>query len=98
MPKQATGRYKPYSRTSSSTGASAKQRYASLQQLFSWIELEDEIEHSPFAKINLPNSGNGRYPSSPNPSLPSRGGRNKEFESVRDHGILRTVIDPGCVS
>ena len=81
--------------------ATARQRYASLKQLFRWLEEEGEIEVSPMAKVRPP-----RVQEQPVPvlsddeitallsALPNRA-RDQNFDDTRDLAILRMFIDTG---
>ncbi|WP_370325317.1 tyrosine-type recombinase/integrase [Euzebya sp.] len=72
-------------------------RYRSLQQFFKWLEAEEEVEHSPMAKLRPP-----RVPEQPVPILSPDQQRallgtcdGKNFVDRRDHAILRLFIDTG---
>ena len=81
--------------------ATARQRYASLKQLFKWLEEEGEIEVSPMTKVRPP-----RVQEQPVPvlsdseisallgSVPSQARRQK-LEDTRDLAILRLFVDTG---
>ena len=78
--------------------ATAKQRYASLQQLFKWLFVEGEIEKNPFDRIEKP-----RIQETPVPII-SKTDRawllaackeGPKFESLRDTAILRLLANTG---
>ncbi len=72
-------------------------RYRSLQQFFKWLEAEEEIDHSPMAKLRPP-----KVPEQPVPILSPDQQRallatcdGKDFVDRRDHAVLRLFIDTG---
>lgn len=77
--------------------ATAKQRYASLRQFFRWLELEGEIEESPFHKMRPPRVREQPVPvlspADVNALLATCNG--KSFEDTRDEAIIRLFYDTG---
>lgn len=73
-------------------------RYRSLQQFFKWLELEEEVDRSPMAKMRPP-----KVPEQPVPILSADQQRAllatcdkpKDFTSRRDYAVLRLFIDTG---
>jgi site-specific recombinase XerD len=79
------------------SAATVARHYRSLQQLFRWLELEEEIEQSPFVKMSPPT-----VPEQPVPLLTDDEiGRlldvckGSDFESRRDTAIIRLLLDSG---
>ena len=77
--------------------ATAKQRYASLQQLFKWLKLEEEIDTNPFDKIAKP-----KVTEKPVPVLRPEDRKalleacaGRDFESLRDTAIIRVLSNTG---
>src|SRR5690606_19127465 len=77
--------------------ATAHQRYASLVQLFRWLEREGEIDDNPMVRVDPP-----KVEEKPVPVLSDTELRKllatcagKEFEDLRDAAILRLFIDTG---
>lgn len=77
--------------------ATAKQRYASLRQLFNWLHLEDEIETNPFDRLTPP-----RVVEQPVPVLTSTelkalvaACEGKTFDDKRDMALIRLFLDTG---
>ena len=77
--------------------ATAKQRYASLQQLFKWLVLEEEIETNPFDKVRKP-----KVTKQPVPIITADDRtslldacKGKDFESLRDIAVVRTLSNTG---
>ena len=79
------------------SAATVARHYRSLQQLFRWLELEEEIAQSPFAKMSPP--------AVPEQSVPlltadeiSRlldACKGSDFDSRRDTAIIRLLLDSG---
>jgi site-specific recombinase XerD len=79
------------------SAATVARHYRSLQQLFRWLELEEEIDQSPFTKMSPP-----AVPEQPVPLLTDDeirrlldACRGNEFESRRDTAIIRLLLDSG---
>ena len=77
--------------------ATAKQRYASLRQLFNWLTLEDEIPANPFDRLTPP-----RVIEQPIPVLSTIELRaliaachGNSFDAKRDEALIRLFIDSG---
>ena len=77
--------------------ATANQRFRSLQQLFKWLEEEDEIPASPMARMKQPS-----VPDVPVPVVSEDDLRKllavadgKDFDARRDSAIIRLLIDSG---
>jgi len=77
--------------------ATAKQRYASLQQLFKWLTIEDEIEVNPFDKISKP-----RVTEQPVPVITAEekkvlltAAKGTGFDEVRDTAVIRLLSNTG---
>ena len=77
--------------------ATAKQRYASLQQLFKWLTLEEEIDTNPFDKIAKP-----RVSEQPVPVLRPEEKKallkacaGKGFDATRDTALIRILSNTG---
>jgi len=78
--------------------ATARLRYASLQQFFKWLEAEDEIDDNPMARTVPPT-----VVEKPVPVLSIDAIRallaacktNNPFEAARDEAIIRTFLDTG---
>lgn len=77
--------------------ATVARHYRSLQQLFRWLEHEEEISQSPFTKMSPP-----AVPEQPVPLLtPEEIARvldackGNEFEARRDTAIFRLLLDSG---
>jgi site-specific recombinase XerD len=78
--------------------ATASQRYASLRQLFRFLDEEGEIERSPFEKMSPP-----AIPEQPVPILTDEeltalldASKGTGFDERRDTAMLRTFIDTGA--
>jgi site-specific recombinase XerD len=85
------------SSSKSISAATVARHYRSLQQLFRWLELEEEIEQSPFTKMSPP-----AVPEHPVPLLTDEEisrllgvCRGNDFESRRDTAIFRLLLDSG---
>jgi site-specific recombinase XerD len=79
------------------SAATVARHYRSLQQLFRWLELEEEITQSPFVKMSPP-----AVPEQPVPLLTDDEiGRllnvckGNDFDSRRDTAIFRLLLDSG---
>src|SRR3712207_3192848 len=79
------------------SAATVARHYRSLQQLFRWLEHEEEITQSPFAKLSPP-----AVPEQPVPLLTSDeisrildACRGSGFEERRDTAIFRLLLDSG---
>lgn len=79
------------------SAATVARHYRSLQQLFRWLELEEEIDQSPFVKMSPP-----AVPEQPVPLLTSEeiarvldSCRGNDFEARRDTAIFRLLLDSG---
>ena len=79
------------------SSATVARHYRSLQQLFRWLELEEEITQSPFVKMSPP-----AVPEQPVPLLtPDEITRllavckGNDFEARRDTAIIRLLLDSG---
>jgi len=79
------------------SAATVARHYRSLQQLFRWLELEEEIAQSPFVKMSPP-----AVPEQPVPLLTDEEiGRllavckGNDFDSRRDSAIFRLLLDSG---
>jgi site-specific recombinase XerD len=79
------------------SAATVARHYRSLQQLFRWLELEEEIEQSPFTRMSPP-----AVPEQAVPLLTEEEiGRllnvckGSDFESRRDTAIIRLLLDSG---
>jgi site-specific recombinase XerC len=77
--------------------SSAATRYRSLQQLFRWLDGEDEIDGSPMAKMRPP-----IIPERPVPVLPDADIKRlldscpgRDFRNRRDIAIIRLFLDTG---
>lgn len=77
--------------------ATVAKHYRSLQQLFRWLEEDDELERSPMAKMHPP-----KVPEQPVPVLTLEDleklfatCKGNTFENRRDTAILRLLIDTG---
>jgi site-specific recombinase XerD len=77
--------------------ATVARHYRSLQQLFRWLELEEEITQSPFVKMSPP-----AVPEQPVPLLTADEiarlltvCRGNDFDSRRDTAIFRLLLDSG---
>src|SRR3954463_10690977 len=77
------------------SAATVARHYRSLQQLFRWLELEEEITQSPFVKMSPP-----AVPEQPVPLLTAdEVGRvlevckGTDFEARRDTAIFRLLLD-----
>ena len=77
--------------------ATVKQRYASLQQLFKWLSIEEEIETNPFQKIQKP-----KVTEQPVPVITSDqkkallgAAKGKGFEEIRDTAVIRLLSNTG---
>ena len=77
--------------------ATAKQRYASLRQLFNWLTLEEEITVNPFDKMSPP-----RVVETPVPVLTTEQlaaliavCKGNTFDDCRDEALIRMFIDTG---
>jgi site-specific recombinase XerD len=73
--------------------ATVARHYRSLQQLFRWLELEEEIQQSPFVKMSPP-----AVPEQPVPLLTEReiarlldACKGNDFDSRRDTAIFRLL-------
>ena len=77
--------------------ATARQRYASLQQLFKWLQVEEEIESNPFNKIAKPRISEEPVPVIPTPDLAAliKACSGKEFDDLRDAALIRTLTNTG---
>jgi site-specific recombinase XerD len=77
--------------------ATVARHYRSLQQLFRWLELEEEIEQSPFVKMSPPAVPEQAVPLLTDDEI----GRllqvckGNDFESRRDTAIIRLLLDSG---
>ena len=76
----------------------AANKYRSLQQFFKWLAEEGEIKESPMARMKAP-----LVPEQPIPVLSDNQlrrllatCRGSDFESRRDHAILRVFMDTGA--
>jgi site-specific recombinase XerD len=85
------------SASKSISAATVARHYRSLQQLFRWLELEEEIAQSPFVKMSPP-----AVPEQPVPLLTDEEiGRlldvckGSDFDSRRDTAIIRLLLDSG---
>lgn len=72
-------------------------QYRSLQQFWRWLELEEEVESSPFHKMSPPH-----VPEQPVPVLSDDAVRalldtcrGRSFEQLRDAAIIRLFLDTG---
>src|SRR3954462_4710072 len=79
------------------SAATVARHYRSLQQLFRWLEVEEEITQSPFVKMSPP-----AVPEQPVPLLTSdeiarllAACKGNEFEERRDTAIFRLLLDSG---
>jgi site-specific recombinase XerD len=79
------------------SAATVARHYRSLQQLFRWLELEEEIQQSPFLKMSPP-----AVPEQPVPLLTDEEiarllsvCRGNDFDSRRDSAIFRLLLDSG---
>src|SRR3954454_11820127 len=79
------------------SAATVARHYRSLQQLFRWLEVEEEITQSPFVKMSPP-----AVPEQPVPLLTSEeiarllaACKGSDFESRRDTAIIRLLLDSG---
>src|SRR3712207_6424793 len=79
------------------SAATVARHYRSLQQLFRWLEHEEEIQQSPFAKMSPP-----AVPEQPVPLLTSDeiarvldACKGSGFEERRDTAIFRLLLDSG---
>jgi site-specific recombinase XerD len=77
--------------------ATANNRYRGLQQWFRWMVSEEEIEYSPFAKLNPPT-----VPEEPVPVVPTQDikavlatCKGRTFVNLRDEAIIRLFCDTG---
>lgn len=77
--------------------ATAANRYASLRQLFRWLEEEGEIPRSPMARMRPP-----KVPEQPVPILSDdqlrallKACEGKDFDARRDTAIIRLLLDSG---
>lgn len=77
--------------------STAAVRYRSLQQLFKWLEAEEEIAASPMLKMGPP-----KVPDKPIPVLGDdqltallRACQGKDFEERRDTALVRLLLDTG---
>lgn len=77
--------------------ATANNRYRGLQQWFRWMVSEEEIEYSPFAKLNPPT-----VPEEPVPVVPIQDIKAvlatckvRTFVNLRDEAIIRLFCDTG---
>lgn len=75
----------------------ARQRFASLQQLFNWLVEEGEIKTSPMARMKPP-----AVPEKPVRVIPDddvkkllKACDGKSFEQLRDTAIIRVLLDTG---
>lgn len=77
--------------------ATAKQRYASLMQLFRWLEREGEIAENPMARVDPPKVEEKPIPVLTDTELKALLATcdSKSFEDLRDAAILRLFIDTG---
>src|SRR4051812_22204805 len=79
------------------SAATVARHYRSLQQLFRWLELEEEIQQSPFVKMSPP-----AVPEQPVPLLTGDeivrvldACKGSGFEERRDTAIFRLLLDSG---
>jgi len=79
------------------SAATVAKHYRSLQQLFRWLEVEEEIEDTPFRKMSPP-----AVPEQPVPLLTDEdigrvldACRGSDFEARRDTAIIRLLLDSG---
>jgi site-specific recombinase XerD len=78
--------------------STAKQRYASLQQLFKWLYSEGEIEANPFDRIKKPKIEETPVPIVTKPERAALLRACKDgpkFEQVRDVAVIRTLTNTG---
>lgn len=80
---------------SSSTAAT---RYRGLQQLFRWLEDEDEIEHSPMAKMKPPSVTEKQVQVADIDDLRAllKACKGASFADRRDTAIIRFMVDTGA--
>lgn len=78
--------------------ATAAVRYRSLQQLFKWLEEEDEVVVDPMAKLKPPKVTPPPVPVLGDDQLAAllKACEGKEFEQRRDAALVRTLLDTGC--
>lgn len=77
--------------------ATARQRYASLKQLFKWLAEEGEIEVDPMARIKPPAVQEPPVPVLSDDQLRAllAAAEGKTFEQRRDEAIIRLFVDSG---
>ena len=92
-----SGRNHDRSPDKSISAATVARHYRSLQQLFRWLECEEEITQSPFARMSPP-----AVPEQPVPLLTSDeigrlldSCKGSDFEARRDTAIFRLLLDSG---
>lgn len=76
-------------------------QYRSIQQFYAWLELEGEIDTSPFHKMRPP-----RVTDQPPPVMSDdaigkllgtcKGSKERKFENLRDEAIIRLFADTGA--
>lgn len=81
----------------SRASATARQRYASLKQLFKWLWEEDEIPTDPMERVKPPQVVEQPVPVLSDEDLKAliRACEGKAFEDRRDEAIVRLFIDTG---
>ncbi|HKS47377.1 MAG TPA: tyrosine-type recombinase/integrase [Amycolatopsis sp.] len=75
----------------------AATQYRSLQQLWKWLETEEEITTNPFAKMSPPNAPEQPVPVLPESAIKALLGTcaGREFEQLRDTAMIRLFLDSG---
>lgn len=78
--------------------ATAAVRYRSLQQLFKWLEDEEEIAASPMARMRPPTVPKDPVPVLTDDQLAAllKACEGKGFEERRDTALIRTLLDTGA--
>ena len=79
------------------SAATVARHYRSLQQLFRWLELEEEIAQSPFTKMSPPAVPEQSVPLLTDDEI-SRlldACKGSDFDSRRDTAIIRLLLDSG---
>jgi site-specific recombinase XerD len=81
----------------SRASATARQRYASLKQLFKWLWEEDEIRADPMERVKPPKVVEQPVPVLSDEDLKAliKACEGKRFEDRRDEAIVRLFIDTG---
>jgi site-specific recombinase XerD len=80
------------------SSATARLRYASLQQFFKWLTAEDEIDENPMARTEPPTVVEKPIPVlnvDEIRALLKAGRSSNPFESSRDEAIIRMFLDTG---